>query len=163
VIKVLASQYAKCSTRVHPVRYPAPTDTRLWPEAAARSEAVTALEVEERKMMLGRGRRLVEIVVGSIWIVMLILLIATTGPDRRNPIAEHPLVHLIWALLISAIGGLSLAERAHYVGVYQRSINRGPFRMGQAAISRLVVGTGVFLLLAGILLALISLRRLASL
>jgi hypothetical protein len=118
---------------------------------------------EEHRMMLGRARRVVEIVVGSAWVILLISLIAATGPDRRNPIAEHPLILLIWALLISELGGLALAERAHYVGVYRRSINRGPFRMGQTATSWLVVGTGLFLLLAGILLVLVSVRRLASL
>jgi len=112
--------------------------------------------------MLGRVRRPVEVVVVAMWIVMLIVLVATSGRNGRSPLASNPLVHLVWALLIAAAGGLLLAERAHYVGVYQRGINRGLFRMGDAAIPRLVVGTGMCLVLAGIFIGVMSLRRLVS-
>ena len=94
---------------------------------------------------------------------MLILLVATGGREGRSPLAENPMAHLIWALLIAALGVLLLAERAHYAGVYDRGINRGPFKMGNAAIFRLVVGTGVCLLVIGIVIGLVSLRRLAGL
>lgn len=114
-------------------------------------------------MMLGRSGRAVEIVLGLVWVGLLIFLMATTGPDRSNPFAGHPLMLLIWAVVIAALGGLVLAERAHYISVYYRGINRGPFKMGIPAISRLVVVTGVFLILTGIVILLFALRRVLAL
>lgn len=113
--------------------------------------------------MLGRARRSIEVAVASAWIGMLILLVATGGREGRSPLAENPIIHLIWALLIAALGVLALAERAHYVRVYERGINRGPFKMGSAAILRLVVGTGICLLVIAIVVGVVSLRRLAGL
>src|SRR5712692_843229 len=114
-------------------------------------------------MMLGRSRRVVEIILGSVCAGLLIFLMATTAPDRRNPFAEHPLMPLIWGVLMVALGGLVLAERAHYVGAYSRGINWGPFKMGMPVIFRLVVATGVFLILMGIIIGLFSLRRIVAL
>jgi hypothetical protein len=94
---------------------------------------------------------------------MLILLVATGGRDGGSPLADNPIAHLIWAVLIAALGALLLAERAHYAGVYERGINRGLFKMGKIAIFRLVVGTGVCLLAAGVFIGVVSLRRLAGL
>src|SRR5438093_214682 len=100
--------------------------------------------------MLGGARRPVQALVVSAWIGMLVLIVATSGRNGQSPLASKPIVSLIWALLLVAAGALLLAERAHYVGVYERGINRGPFRMGKAATSRLVTGTGFCLLLAGL-------------
>jgi uncharacterized membrane protein SpoIIM required for sporulation len=94
---------------------------------------------------------------------MLILLAATGGREGRSPLAESPSTHLIWAVLIAALGALLLAERAHYAGVYERGINRGPFKMRSAAIFRLVAGTAVCLLVIGIVIGVVSVRRLAGL
>lgn len=113
-------------------------------------------------MMLGRSRRIVEIVLGSAWVGMLILLTSTTGLDRGNPLSERPTIQLIWALLITTLGGLLLAERAYYVSVYAKGINWGPFKMGIPTISRLVVTTGVFLVLLGIVIGQYAIRRLIT-
>ena len=113
--------------------------------------------------MLGRARRSIEIAVIAAWIGMLILLVATGGQEGRSPLAENPAAHLLWALLIGALGALLLAERAHYAGVYERGINRGPFKMGSAAILRLVVISGACLLVIGLIIGVVSLRRLAGL
>ena len=99
----------------------------------------------------------------AAWIGMLILLVATGGREGRSPLADSPSAHLLWAVLIAALGALLLAERAHYAGVYERGINRGPFKMGNAAIFWLVAGTGVCLLAIGTVIGVISLRRLAGL
>ena len=95
--------------------------------------------------MLGRARRPVEIAVVAAWL------------------ADSPNIHLIWAVLIAALGALILAERAGYVGIYSTGINQGPFKMGNAAICRLVVGTGVGLVAIAIVIGVISLRRLTGL
>ena len=113
--------------------------------------------------MLGRARRSVEVAVVAGWIGMLVLLVITGGREGRSPLAENPMAHLIWALLIAALGALLLVERAHYAAVYERGINRGPFKMGNAAISRLVVGTGVGLLVIAGVIGVVTLRRLAGL
>ena len=110
-------------------------------------------------MMLDRSRRVVEILLGSLCAGLLVFLTATTGPDRRSPFAEHPLMHLIWGVLITALGALVLAERTYYVSIYSRGINWGPFQMKMPAIFRLVVATGIFLVLIGIIIGLVALRR----
>jgi uncharacterized membrane protein SpoIIM required for sporulation len=94
---------------------------------------------------------------------MLVLLAATGRRDGGSPLADSPIAHLIWALLIAALGALLLAERVRYAGAYERGINRGPFKLGKVAIFRLVAGTGVCLLAAGVFIAVVSLRRLAGL
>ena len=70
--------------------------------------------------MLGRARRSVEVAVVAGWIGMLVLLVITGGREGRSPLAENPMAHLIWALLIAALGALLLVERAHYAAVYER-------------------------------------------
>jgi len=129
---------------------------------AGQISALNRSRDQEFEVMLGRARRPVELVVVAMWIGVLIVSVATSGRDGRSPLASNPLGHLILALLITEVGGLLLVERAHYVGVYERGINRGPFRMGNAAISRLVVGSGMCLVLAGMLIGALSLRRLIA-
>jgi hypothetical protein len=105
----------------------------------------------------------IEVALGLVGVGLLIFLAATTGPDRRNSFAEHPLMLLTWAVVIAVLGGLILVERTHYVSVYDRGINWGPFKMGIPAISRLVVATGILLVIVAIVIALIAFRRVVTL
>lgn len=110
-------------------------------------------------MRPGRLRQVVEVVLGLGWIGILVLL-AVTQHETGSPVSRHPVLQIILAVLISGLGGLLLAHRAYYVSVYSRGINRGPFKMGESAIVRLVVVTGVFLVVLGIVIGQFAFRRL---
>jgi hypothetical protein len=105
-------------------------------------------------------RQIFGIVFVTIWAGLLMLAVATTGPDRRSPFAEHPLTHLVWAVLITTLGAYVLVYPGHCVRAYTAGINWGPFRMSDAAIFRLVVLTGILLTVAGMALGVVAVTHL---
>jgi hypothetical protein len=58
-----------------------------------------------------------------------------------------------------ALGLLILIERRHYVGVYYRSINRGPFTLRRSAALWVVVATGVLSVMSGLVVGILTMTQ----
>jgi hypothetical protein len=110
--------------------------------------------------MTPRRKRLIfGIVFVSAWAGMLIPAAVTTGPDRRSAFADHPVTHVVWAVLIIVLGGYLLADPGHWIRAYSSGINWGPFKMSDTAVFRLVLFTGVFLMVAGMAVGVLAVLR----